>query len=425
VAAAVVLPFHLLTLRIGPIGLRPFESALLVASLLALPSLVRCWRGWLRPRPVDGAVGLVVALGLLALWLHPGPGESLRTFRLVIVEPALFYVLASRLLPGRDGALRLAVALIAGGVAASLHGFGQLATGVGTIEAEGVDRIRGPYGSPNNLGLYLDRVLPLALALGLAFPPVGRARAPAAPGQAGGRAPLGQGDEAAVSPRQRTALGLAVLVLAAGLALTYSVGAWLATGLTLAGVLWVSNRRRLLIGLAGLALAAGLVVVLLRPERVFSPSTSSLRVLLWGSALRMLGDHLLLGVGLDNFLYLYSPDHAERPYMHPDAWREPNLSHPHNLLLDWWLSLGLAGALALLWLLWRAARLVAGAWAARAGDRLGRALALGLAAGVAAGLLHGLIDNSFFLPDLAGLWWLQLGLLAELGRPDGPVERAA
>jgi O-antigen ligase len=387
-ASAAALPFHGLALRIGPIGLRPFETGLLLALVLALPALAPCRRAWLRPRPVDRPVVLVVALGLLALGLHPGPGESLRTFRLVIVEPALFYFLASRLLPGRTGALRLAWALIVGGVAASLLGFGQLAAGVGTIEAEGVDRIRGPYPSPNNLGLYLDRIAPLAVALALVATP-------------------------SPSGRRAGAAGAAAVLLAA-LALTYSVGAWLATGLALAVVLWVSGRRRLLVGLAGLAAAAAFVVALLRPERVLSPSTSSIRVLLWGSAVRMLSDHPLLGVGLDNFLYLYSPEHAARPYMHPDAWPEPNLSHPHNLLLDWWLSLGLPGALALLWLLWVAARLVGRAWAATGGDPLGRALALGLAAGFGAGLLHGLIDNSFFLPDLAALWWLQLGLLAEL-----------
>ena len=43
-------------------------------------------------------------------------------------------------------------------------------------------------------------------------------------------------------------------------------------------------------------------------------------------------------IGLDQFLYLYPR------YMHPDAWREPNLSHPHNLLLDFWLRLGPARA---------------------------------------------------------------------------------
>jgi O-antigen ligase len=396
---AAVLPFHGLALRVGPIGLRPFEGTLLVALVLALPALARDWRAWARPRPADGAVGLVVGLGLLALALHPGPGESPRAFRLVLLEPALYYVLASRLLPGRDGALRLAAALIAGGVATSLLGFVQLATSEGTIEAEGVERIRGPYGSPNNLGLYLDRVLPLALALALTRP-------------------CAAGGDGGLTPRQRRAAVGAVALLGAGLALTYSVGAWLATGLVVAAVLWLSGRRRLLIGLLGLALVGGLAIVLVRPERVFSPSTSSLRVLLWGSALRMLGDHLLLGVGLDNFLYRYSPEHAASPYMDPAAWREPNLSHPHNLLLDWWLSLGLAGALALLWLLWRFVDLVGRAWAARGADPLGRAIALGLAAGFAAGLLHGLIDNSFFLPDLATLWWLQLGLLGALGRPD-------
>ena len=48
----------------------------------------------------------------------------------------------------------------------------------------------------------------------------------------------------------------------------------------------------------------------------------------------MARDNWLFGVGPDNFLTHY------RAYMLPEAWREPNISHPHNLLLDAWVSLG-------------------------------------------------------------------------------------
>jgi putative inorganic carbon (HCO3(-)) transporter len=363
--AVALLPFHLWAPRL-------VEGILLLAALAAAPVAAREWRCWLRPRPFDGPVLAVLASGLVALVAHPALGESLRQFRLVILEPAVLYLLVTRL---RPSGTRVAGAVLLGAVAASLVGFAQLATGVGPIEAEGVDRIRGPYPSPNNLGLLLDRAVPLAVALALA----GRGRL----------------------------VGAAAPLLLLALALSYTVGAWLATGLGLAVVLWLGRRRRLLLGLAALAVAGVLVVLLLRPERVFSPTTSSVRVLLWGSSLQMLAEHPLLGVGLDNFLYLYSPDHAERPYMDPAAWREPNLSHPHNLVLDWWLSLGLPGLAALAYTLVLFARHA----------RPRTPLAVGLVGAFAAALAHGQIDNSYFLPDLAALWWLQLALLADEQSP--------
>ncbi|HVE67498.1 MAG TPA: hypothetical protein VNB64_02840, partial [Solirubrobacteraceae bacterium] len=165
--AIAVLPFHHWCPRL-------VEGALLLAALAAVPSAARDWRCWLRPRGFDGPVLATVLAGVVALAVHPALGDGARTFRLVILGPALLYVLVTRLKPGGE---RVAYAVIGGAVAASLVGFVQLATGIGPIEAEGVDRIRGPYPSPNNLGLLLDRAVPLAVALLLGL----AARHPGAP----------------------------------------------------------------------------------------------------------------------------------------------------------------------------------------------------------------------------------------------------
>jgi O-antigen ligase len=129
----------------------------------------------------------------------------------------------------------------------------------------------------------------------------------------------------------------------------------------------------------------------------------------------MLRDHPLLGVGLDNFLYQY-----RTRYVLPSAWEELNLSHPHNLALDFWLRLGLAGMAVLLWLLvaffqkgWHTYRVLASAEdACQAGepDSL-RWLALGLMGGMVAATAHGLVDNAFFLVDLAFVFMLMLALV--------------
>jgi O-antigen ligase len=94
----------------------------------------------------------------------------------------------------------------------------------------------------------------------------------------------------------------------------------------------------------------------------------------------------------------------------PTAWEEFNLSHPHNLVLDFWLRLGLLGVGILAWLLvgffrqgWNAYRRLPEGW-----DRL---LVLGLLAGMVNFVAHGLVDNAFFLVDLAFVFVLMLALV--------------
>src|SRR6185295_12766049 len=100
----------------------------------------------------------------------------------------------------------------------------------------------------------------------------------------------------------------------------------------------------------------------------------------------MLRDHPVLGIGLDNFVYLY-----QQVYLREGAAAEPNLSHPHNWVLHVWLELGLLGMVAFGWLLVTFARLV----------RDGRGwLVAGAAGATLDALVHGTIDNSYFLVDL-------------------------
>jgi len=396
-AAAAALPFHDLTWAVGRVGLRPFETLLGVACLLAAPRAARCWRAWIEPRLVDREVLAVVLLGALAVFLFPGPGQSLRELRLVVLEPALYYLLLTRLLPERSGAW-LAGAIVLGGVAASLVGVAQIALGSG-IEAEGVERARGAYSSPNNLALYLDRAIPIAAALALSRP-------------------LFQEERVSVRAVSPAVWGIATLVMLLGQALTFSLGGWSATALALV-VVAAFLRPRLLATLASAGLVAAVALGLWRPERITanlsgaSGSTSALRVYLWRGALEMLWDHPLFGVGLDNFVYLYNPARGGS-YLDPAGWREPDLSHPHNLVLDWWLSLGVAGFLLLARLLARFYQL---ARAALSGGR--RPLAVGAVGAMAAAVVHGLTDNSFFLPDLAALWWVTYVLV----RPPSPAAR--
>lgn len=140
-----------------------------------------------------------------------------------------------------------------------------------------------------------------------------------------------------------------------------------------------------------------------------SAGTGFFRLRLWQSAWTMLCDHPWLGVGLDNFLYQY-----RTRYILPDAWQEPNLSHPHNILLDFATRLGIGGLLVLLWLqlaFWR----VAWPLYRRLSKGAEKALTLGLMGSMVTTLAHGLVDQSFFLVDLAFIFALTTGIVRRLG----------
>jgi O-antigen ligase len=107
-------------------------------------------------------------------------------------------------------------------------------------------------------------------------------------------------------------------------------------------------------------------------------------------------------VGLDNFLYAY-----RGRYILDAAWKEPNLNHPHNIILDFATRLGLLGLVAGGWLvswlgrlLWKAKKQVSLDWLP---------VAVGFAGAFVDMLAHGLVDHSFFLVDLAFVFYLMLG----------------
>jgi O-antigen ligase len=174
-----------------------------------------------------------------------------------------------------------------------------------------------------------------------------------------------------------------------------------------------------------LFLAAVLLVLIAGSGRLTSlldtgEGTTFFRLQLWQSSLSMIRDQPLLGVGLDNFLYAYRTH-----YVLPTAWEEFDLSHPHNVVFDFWLRLGLPGLLLLGWLLfaffrsgWRAYghRLTGGS-----DDRL---LGIGLMAGMVNFVAHGLVDNAFFLVDLAFTFMLMATLIQIPMGTDGQLYAA-
>jgi len=351
--------------------------------------LVQDWRG-LRSRlgVMDLGMALIVVGGGLSLLVAEMRGVALREFRVVILESVLFYFLlrARSLKLSRAWVWRLIDALVGAAVLLSLWGLYQHFFGSQVIVAEGVRRVRALYGSPNNLALFLERVAPIAVAYVV----------------------WGRRDW------RKGAYGAALVVIMLGLYLTFSRGAWflgLPVALLTMGIL--GGWRTLLAALAALV-AMGLALIPLGGTARLGSlldlegGTAFFRVRLWQSTWNMIRDHPVLGVGPDNFLYLY-----RTRYVLPSAWQELNLSHPHNLVLDFWSRIGLAGLAALILTVVVFFRKALGLWR-RATDADTRTLALGLMGSLAGALAHGLIDNVYFLVDLAFVYALTMGLVVWL-----------
>ncbi len=384
------LPFYLHQKSFGSLAFSIPEIILLAVvagtMLRALWKMLRDRESGLCPAPtsMDAPIATLIGASLLSLVASEVLRVSLRDLRTLIIEPIAAFYLASWYVR-RDRVPLLIAALIAGGVGAAVLGLYQYRFTSHVVAVEGATRMLGPYLSPNQMALYMGRSIPLALAASLFVP---SARLLAIP---------------------------ATLVLLLALILTFSIGGWLAVGLSISAVvlLW-RPRALLLLFVAALALAvAGLPV--LGTERFLShlsptTGTSFIRVQLWESSIRMALDHPILGVGMDNFLY-----HYRGSYILPGAVAEPNLSHPHNLVLNFWLQIGIPGLAAFVWVLAALARSYQLAWRT-ARSPWSRAILAGIAGAAVDLFAHGAVDNSYFLADLAFHFWLLAGVLVIISR---------
>ncbi len=390
-----VKPKPILGYRFSPVEifLLATLAATLFSKLLAFRSQIAS-TGIARPKVkllhADYAVLALVAVATLSLFFTERLDVATNEWRVVVLEPALFYFLLRWNRLQEAEMWTVLDFYVLGGLAVALIGLGKLAT-PDVITAEGgLVRLQSIYGSPNNVALYLGRLIPLLVAMAL----------------------LGRG-------HRRLAYAAALLPIGLATLLTFSKGALflgIPAGLLVVFVIWQrATGRPVWPWLAGAALAGvvGLAVILQIPQLAgrLNPfgETGLLRVYLWRSSLSMFRDHPLFGVGLDNFLYAY-----RGRYILDAAWQEPDLNHPHNIVLDFATRLGLLGLLSggwLFWSFWQSLRRlpvqVPPAW---------RPVAAGLAGALANILVHGLVDHSFFLVDLAYAFFLLLALAVYLKR---------
>ncbi len=336
---------------------------------------------------LDYAVLALVIVSLISPLVAENRGVAIHELRVVVIDSALLYFLVRSTALSRAQLWRLVDALVVAGLFVALYGFYQYVFSGDVIVAEGVRRMRSVYPSPNNLSLFLGRIAPMTGVVAIW----------------------------GLDRWRRAFYAVAGLLITGALFLTFSRAAWL-VGLPVT-VLFVGLMR----GRRALTIAVGAVTALLLSVLPFAgtarirslfeltPGSSTYRRLkLWQSAIHMIRDYPIFGVGLDNFLYQYREE-----YVLAGALDDPSLSHPHNIVLDFWTRLGVLGVAVLVWLVTAFFRIAWRLYRQLDGD--GRVLALSLMAGMVYTLAHGLLDNSYFLVDLAYVFMLMSGVVSRLG----------
>lgn len=339
----------------------------------------------MRLSAIDWGVLAFVGVSVLSLSWTTYLDPALTELRVMVVEPALFYLMLRTTIRTERQTLWLIDALLLSVLAMSVIGLFMYITGQNVITAEAdARRLAGVYGSPNNVALFLGRVIPFALAYALLL--------------------RGQ---------WRWQFGVGVLAITLPtFALTQSVGG-LFVGLpaAIAVVILLVWRRRAVLPLIGLAIAGvGAFAFLSRFPRFggvldFTSGTNFRRLRVWQSGLQVIQDYPLTGLGLDQFLYAFRSH-----YIMPDAWQEPDLSHPHNFILDFWTRLGGLGVLAFLWLQVAFWHRIVHLYQQNRLTPPQNAMVIGAAGAMTNLLAHGLVDNSVFVNDLALVFVLLLAL---------------
>lgn len=221
------------------------------------------------------------------------------------------------------------------------------------------------------------------------------------------------------TPRKvRLAAGLVLLPVVFSLYSTVTRGAYLAAAAGALVVVLLTNRR-LVIPLAFLIVVAVVLAPPFISNRIMSIADPAhpenvVRLTLWGTALRIFADHPLVGVGdidLGDLLREYAPPG------YPGLW-----GHVHNNALQFLVTLGAIGFLAVLFMFVRIWAVEWGIYRRLRVEWFAGSVALGALAVFVGVQVHGLTEWTFGDQEVAVLLWVSVGLALAAGNGAGSTK---
>jgi len=350
---------------------------------------------------------MLAGLAIITAGLKP---EAFGTFKAYFFEPILLFILILNNLRNETGRQKIIYALSASALIVSLFAIyqkisGQFITNPFWAAAES-RRVVSFFGYPNAVGLFLAPIIPLAIS---------------------------QLFEK-ISLKNKLFFLLSALLSLLSILFAKSEGALI--GLAVSGFICAMLvNKKIRLAVIGLGLVVMALILLINPWReiiiskiTLSDLSGQIRQQQWVETKKMLaGGHFWLGAGLSNYQTTVVPYHQEGIFLknNDPNWLEKIRSseefrkkmwqpteiymYPHNIFLNFWSELGLAGALLFSWIiakfLWQSIGLYL---------KENKYLALGLSGAMLSILIHGLVDVPYFKNDLAVFFWILIALLGAL-----------
>jgi len=339
--------------------------------------------------PFRNLILLILATATISIFIAPNLVAAGGLWKAYFVEPIMFFIVLINVMhvPKNRSIIlwSLGISSLSVALLAVVQKFSGFAIPEGAWVAQSTRRVTAMFTSPNAVGLYLAPII--AIYFGW----------------------LWQKPQAFSTFNQTAQIIGKVIVIGLGLTaivFTVSHGTWLGLLAALVFLLFFGWSKLW----TSLGVFIVLIVLLLVPvtqqqiiEQVtFSDPAGLNRIILWNGSFEFLTSsarNFVLGAGIFGFPQIQ------------DGFRDPltlePLLYPHNILLNFWLELGLVGMIGFILLFIRFFRRNVSQLHQ---DHSLKWLRLGVMAAMITILVHGLIDVPYFKNDLAVLFWTILAL---------------
>jgi O-antigen ligase len=403
--------------------------------------------------PFDWEIVLLLLIAFTAAGVAGFSSSSFGIFKAYFFEPVILFIVALNIMKGEKGREKILWALAVSALAVSALAIYQKITGqlIGNPlwAAASTRRVVSFFGYPNAVGLYLG---PIVLVMtGWFFSVIARSRA------------LGETTKQSLFARNDIIVIIFIkLTIIASLLSIYfarSKGALLGVVVGLMAFGLMAGKKIRWATLA-IIIIATIGIAVYQPARdlaveniTFANKSGQIRKAGWADTLKMLkDDRLLTGAGLANFQAAVAPYHtqgifikdsrdpdAQRKLVFNEAYRTAHWQpleiylYPHNIVLNFWSELGLAGVLLFIWIIGKYFYLGALSLRGSASDRSNprleatnqrllrslrslamtdKYLVIGLICAMVAIVVHGIVDVPYFKNDLAAMFWLLAAMMS-------------
>lgn len=156
-----------------------------------------------------------------------------------------------------------------------------------------------------------------------------------------------------------------------------------------------------LYGVVGCIFIAGLFYTI-NPKFIFHNSDME-RLYLWNSAIHMIKDYPISGIGFGNFNEVYNNGYIL------ECAKDPRLNSPHNIFLHYAVSFGLLGGLSFIFLIFTQIYILLKNIWNMAGFR--RLFVYASLCGIIGMIVHGMVDTMITTKPYASMYWLLYGVV--------------